>query len=250
MEIDRKQIMATFLSILDNISDKDYQKRIWIRGEGPECQDFDEAVNDFFAEGDHILEDYQEYRLSPIQYKLLKKFRDEFDAFQKSNNFPHEFIDSPEWARIMDLAKDVLKAFDLSTAKNDIPIDASTKLADFMLTDKDRRQILNSVLETIEGISKKEYQKRVWILGEGPEVDDFDETCRNFFGEGDPILQNYKEFGLTESQYLILKKFRDSLRVFSNKNYWPPEFIDTMEWARIMDLAKDVLKAFNFQKNK
>jgi hypothetical protein len=117
-----------------------------------------------------------------------------------------------------------------------------------MLTDKDRKQILNSVLETIEGISDKEYQKRVWIRGAGPEVDDFDETCCNFFGDGDPILENYKEFGLTEAQYLVLKKFRDNFRAFSDENYWFPEFIDTPEWAKIMDLAKDVLKAFNFQK--
>jgi hypothetical protein len=40
----------------------------------------------------------------------------------------------------------------------------------------DRKQILASILETIKGISDKEYQKRVWIRGEGTEVDDFDET--------------------------------------------------------------------------
>lgn len=117
-----------------------------------------------------------------------------------------------------------------------------------MLSDKDRKQILNSVLETIEGIADKEYQIRVWIRGEGPEVDDFDETCCNFFDDGDPLLENYREFGITETQYLVLKEFRDEFRVFSDENYWPPDFIDTFEWAKIMNLAKDVLKVFNFQK--
>ena len=67
------------------ISDKEYQKRIWIEGAGPECHDFDEAVNDFFAEVDHILENYQDYGLSHIQHQLLKKFRDEFRDFSDRN---------------------------------------------------------------------------------------------------------------------------------------------------------------------
>ena len=113
----------------------------------------------------------------------------------------------------------------------------------------DRKQILTSVLETIEGISSKEYQKRIWVRGEGPEVDDFDETCCNFFGDGDPLLENYKDFGITENQYQILKRFRDEFRAFSDENYWPQEFIDTPEWAKIIELAKNVLQAFNFKKS-
>jgi hypothetical protein len=117
-----------------------------------------------------------------------------------------------------------------------------------MLTNKANKQILMSVLETINNISDKKYQKRVWIQGEGPEVDDFDETCCNFFGDGDPLLENYKEFGLTESQYLLLKKFRDKFRAFSDKCYHPSEFIDTPEWQKITEMAKEVLKAFDYKK--
>lgn len=117
-----------------------------------------------------------------------------------------------------------------------------------MWTNEDRKQILISVLETIEDISDKEYQKRVWIRGEGPEVDDFDETCCNFFGDGDPLLENYKDFGLTESQYFLLKKFRDKFRVFSDENYHPYKFINTSEWEKITEMAKAVLKAFNYKK--
>ena len=110
-----------------------------------------------------------------------------------------------------------------------------------------RKQILTSVLETIEGISDKEYQKRVWIQGKGPEVDDFDETCCNFFGDGDPLLKNYKDFGISKSQYLLLKKFRDRLRVFAENNNFPEEFIDAPEWKKIAEMAKEVLKAFNYK---
>jgi hypothetical protein len=117
-----------------------------------------------------------------------------------------------------------------------------------MLTDKARKQILMSVLATIENISNKEYQKRVWVLGEGPEVDDFDETCCNFFGDGDPLLENYIDFGLTETQYLLLRKFRNKLRTFSDKYFRPSEFIDTPEWNEITEMAKEVLKAFDYKK--
>jgi hypothetical protein len=117
-----------------------------------------------------------------------------------------------------------------------------------MLTDKAKKQILESFLETIEGVSDKEYQKRVWIRGEGPECDDFDETVCHFSQEGDGIIAKYKDFGLTEYQYQILKKFRDKFKAFWKKNDLPQEFIDTPEWANIMDSAKEVLQAFNFKK--
>lgn len=112
-----------------------------------------------------------------------------------------------------------------------------------------RKQIIDTLLRIIDHISDKEYQERVWILGKGPEVDDFDETCCNFFPEVDDVIEKYKDFGITTAQYKILKKFRDKFDIFSDTNNWPQEFIDTPEWITIMHLAKDVLKAFNYQKN-
>jgi predicted transcriptional regulator len=87
-------------------------------------------------------------------------------------------------------------------------------------------------------------QKRVWIRGEGSEWNDFDETCCNFFGDGDPILKNYQAFGMTDAQYAILKKFRDAFRLFADASDFPEEFIDTPEWEEITRMAKAVLQAF------
>jgi hypothetical protein len=109
----------------------------------------------------------------------------------------------------------------------------------------DRKQIMETFIRMIDHISNKEYQKRAWIKGEEA---DFDEAVCIFFGEGDPILKNYKDFGITEAQYKLLKKLRDEFRIFADENDFPEEFIDTPEWAKIMDLAKDVLKVFNFSK--
>ncbi|MBS0584863.1 MAG: hypothetical protein JSR76_01010 [Verrucomicrobia bacterium] len=64
-----------------------------------------------------------------------------------------------------------------------------------MLTDEGRRYILNEFLADISGIADIDYQKRIWILAEGPECDDFGETRCRFFGTASAILEEYKKFG-------------------------------------------------------
>ena len=117
-----------------------------------------------------------------------------------------------------------------------------------MLTDKTRKKILENFLQIIDGISDKEYQKRVWIRGEGPECYDFDEAVCDFSYMGDDVINRHKEFHLTELQYEILKDFREQFKAFYDENDWPPKFIESPEWAKIMDLAKQVVKSFNYKK--
>lgn len=117
-----------------------------------------------------------------------------------------------------------------------------------MLTNEDKKYILNEHLRNISHISDREYQTRVWIRGEGPEVNDFDETVCHFFDDGDPILKDYKEYKITEDQYRLLLQFRERFKAFADENDLPEEFIDSPEWKRIMDLAKDVLSAFNYHR--
>ncbi len=108
-----------------------------------------------------------------------------------------------------------------------------------------RKQILETVLEIIRDISDKDYQRRVWIREEGPEVDDFIETVCVFSSQGDGVIKEFKEFGLTDSQCQIFKRFRDHFHAFAADNDWPHLFIDTPEWTKITEEAKEVLKAFN-----
>lgn len=116
------------------------------------------------------------------------------------------------------------------------------------LSNKDKKQILEGFIDIFTRISNKEYQKRIWVKGEGPEVDDFDDTVCDFFGECDPILESYKDFGITDNQYELLIKFCDEFRKFSKKRDLPPDFLDFPEWEKIMKMAKEVLKVFNYQK--
>ena len=100
MIINKKQILFTFLGNIRDISDKNYQKRVWIRGEGPECDSFDETCCQFFPIEEDILENYKQFNITEMQRDILKKFRDEFRVFSHDNNLPQVFIDTPELSLI------------------------------------------------------------------------------------------------------------------------------------------------------
>lgn len=120
-----------------------------------------------------------------------------------------------------------------------------------MLANEDKKQILTSFLETIEGISDKNYQRRIWIRGEGPEVDDFTETVCHFFEEVDDILEKHKDFGIVKEQYEILKVLKNHFSNFikgPRTDYLPEEFIETPEWTKITEIAKQILEAFEYKK--
>lgn len=118
-----------------------------------------------------------------------------------------------------------------------------------MSTDEQKKQILNDFFEVIGGISNREYQKRVWILGEGPECDDFTETTCYFFDDGEPILNNYKDYGITEDQFKKLLNFYKLYEafVYGDRPYLAQDFIDTDEWKIITERAKEILESFNYK---
>lgn len=108
--------------------------------------------------------------------------------------------------------------------------------------------MLKSLLQFVDRIADRNYQKRVWERVEGPECDDFDETMVYFFDESEPILRDYKKFGISDSQHQLLLKMRDALDVFSDEMMYLPaeKIIYDPRWGEIQDMAKDVLKAFSY----
>lgn len=116
------------------------------------------------------------------------------------------------------------------------------------LSDADKKYILNEFLRNISHIADEAYQKRVWILGKGPECDDFDESMCHFFDDGGPILSDYKNFSITDVQYYLLIKLRDQLDSFSQYDYPPQKFIESLEWKKIMVMATEILHAFDYRK--
>ena len=118
------------------------------------------------------------------------------------------------------------------------------------LSEKEKEQIVRGFVDIFTRVENKNYQRRIWIKGEGPEMDSFEDTVCDFFIECESILENHKAFGITKAQYQLLKKFRDKFRAFSDQHNWPPEFIDSPEWDKITRMAKEVLVAFDYQKNR
>ena len=117
-------------------------------------------------------------------------------------------------------------------------------------TNEEKKQIIEGFLQNIFCASNKEYQWRVWIKGEGPECDDFDEFMNYFSLEGEDIIKNYKNFNITDKQYHLAKKLWDEVDTFdasTERPYLPQDFIDTPEWTKITELAKDVLVAFDWK---
>lgn len=224
MEINRKQVVKEFLRNLYRISDKEYQKRIWIEGAGPECHDFDEAVNDFFGDGEPILANYQDYELTQSQYRILKKFYDEFRIFADDNDFPEEFIDTPEWDKIRAMAKDVLKAFQYN-----IP---------------DEQLGLGDALFTIAQIStNKHRRRRAWIFAERSAQDDIEQSIQNFFIYFESISARRETLEITLGQYDLLVKFHTKLKAFTTEDDLDSE---TTRWAEIQQLGRTILQAFNY----
>ena len=114
-----------------------------------------------------------------------------------------------------------------------------------MLTQEIGKRMLRNILQAVQWISDKEYQKKAWLEGESP--NDFEETSCYFFDNIDPVLIYYRLCNITEKQYMILKKFREKFEAFSDDNNWPHLFIDSPEWDEIIMMAKEVLEVFDYK---
>jgi len=63
------------------------------------------------------------------------------------------------------------------------------------------------------------------------------------------ILKQYKDFGITDIQYQLLMKFAKEVKKFilaTSRASLPRVFLKSPEWKKIMEMAKEVLKAFNY----
>jgi hypothetical protein len=111
----KKAWLQTILSSVYAASDKAYQKRVWINGVGPECDDFNETSESILGDGREILKAYKEAGMTDNQYLIFKKFHEAYEVFCDEPGLTHYvpelFIDTPEWTRITEMAKEVIQAF-------------------------------------------------------------------------------------------------------------------------------------------
>jgi hypothetical protein len=224
-DADKKQILGSFVKNIASISDEEYQKRVWVLAEGPECDDIDDTICDFFDE-DYVLEKYKEFGITERQHKALimlhrklRKFADVFGVYSPEK-FTGELIQLPEWQEIINLAKDVLKEFDY------------------------RKRISNEFLKSAAHISHREYEEKIWAFGEESEEDGLDKTISYLIDASASIIENYKDYEITNDQWNLLKNFHDQLKAYSNAS---PLLRGAHEWGEIRKTAKEMLKAFNYE---
>ena len=113
----RRQVLEEFLKNIARLSDEKYQERVWVRADGPECNDIDDAVCDFFDDGDPILEKYKDFGITPSQYELLttlheklRKFTDTFGVYSPYKS-TKDLIQRPQWQEIREISQKILIAF-------------------------------------------------------------------------------------------------------------------------------------------
>ena len=106
-----------FIKNIFHISDQKYQQSVWVHAEGKQCEEIDDAVCDFFDEGDSIIDNYQDFGITETQHQYLLALREKLDFFMDeheifSQQIPvSQLINLPEWHEVMKSAKDVLRVF-------------------------------------------------------------------------------------------------------------------------------------------
>lgn len=112
----RKNMISGMLGMVAKIIDIPYQRRVWVRREGVEVEDFDEYVNSLDSYIDPLISKYDDYHLTIAQKKILEDFDSEFEHFCFDYNGPEEFMDTSDWQRMGILANKVLNEFNFTNS--------------------------------------------------------------------------------------------------------------------------------------
>lgn len=111
-----EQWLAKLLSLVNDVADEEYQKRVWIEGKGPEASSFDEDMCMIFDDYrlDEFIAECQEkglYAGKIDKLELLRKALDKFIDKTKSREDPRKIISNPDWVKIREMAGETLRAF-------------------------------------------------------------------------------------------------------------------------------------------
>lgn len=114
-----KEILNGILSVIEKISNVQFQQIAWIEKKVHPYAFFEELMHNLFDDYElsEILNNYKIYGISKEQYNILFKFYLILDRFSndKMSWFesvdPIEILKDPRWNEIQTVAKKVLKAF-------------------------------------------------------------------------------------------------------------------------------------------
>lgn len=112
--LEKKENIPVFGSLLDSINDisnLDYQKKIWIKYEDLSIVDsYDDTTMYFFEDGDALIEAYEAGRveMSDKQYQMLKtlyQMVDEYDDLMDRPETDEGIVNDPRWSKVGEYAK-------------------------------------------------------------------------------------------------------------------------------------------------
>lgn len=112
-----------------------------------------------------------------------------------------------------------------------------------MTTIIDKYKWLNGIQNAIREIANHEFQERVWVRGEGPEVSSFTEAiCRLFddYNFDDFLDEHWHNFGFSSQLYPMLDELRNRLNEYEEKET-DAEIVRDERWDEIREFAKVVL---------
>lgn len=114
------QNIRAFYQFLDQmlkpLGDPDYQERVWVKGEGPEVDDYDEAVMYFIERCEEIFDDSNRYEgVDDVIQESLKKLHNRICQFntnvasETQQGRDDKIIAHPEWIEIQKMADQTYK---------------------------------------------------------------------------------------------------------------------------------------------
>jgi len=100
--------------------------------------------------------------------------------------------------------------------------------------------------DELEIISNAQYQKRVWVKGNGPECDCYIENMCRLGGDYDCLFEAPKEFGYTEEQLNLLTQLWTLLDEYDEPGEGTDaEIVNDPEWDKIRQFAKKTLESIS-----
>lgn len=109
-----------------------------------------------------------------------------------------------------------------------------------------KEYLRNALLYKIATIAAKE--EPAFFLITNPVREALKEWFIELWGSTKQIMEEYDENKITEEEYDILKIFYDAVSKFSLKFIFPRQPEGNPHWNEIVDLARQVVKIFNYKK--
>lgn len=112
--IGKNNWIKNIYSCIKEISDENFQQKIWVNALGPEVSSYTEIMcmlyDDF--KFDEFIQNKKELAIPEELFNLLVKLNDMINQYQEKDS-DKEIINDPKWHEIVLLAKDIIKIYPL-----------------------------------------------------------------------------------------------------------------------------------------